>query len=200
MNIQLIKLNGNNRGDTIDDILPKKRGTPGGWQLKYLQKEEWNGYDLLEIITKLKEEDNIIEGDFIVEFSPDIFYTIHSIISRVKIMLKYPNIKIAGTVQHQFYDIKTEKSYLIGNYLNLDLDNGSRITRTNLSKYDFSFDDKIRIPSEFVLYKIGLMNNISKFGNIIEYKNNDKFPDLLVSEDYFTNLIIIFEDLKKKIK
>jgi hypothetical protein len=200
--IETTKLTGNNRGDPIDDILPKKRGRPGGWQLEYLQKEEWSGYDFLEIISKLKEESSgVIEGDFIVEFNPDIFYTVHSIISRVKIMLKYPNIKLAGTVQHQFYDIKTEKSYLVGNYSNLELDNGSRITRTNINKYDFSFNDKIRIPSEFVLYKIGQKNDISKLTkNIIEYKKNDKFPDLLVSEDYFTNLIIIFEDLKIKLK
>jgi hypothetical protein len=211
--VETTKLTGNNRGDTIEDILPKKRGHPGGWQLEYIQKEEWNGLDFLEIISKLKEEsnniNNIIEGEFIVEFNPDVFYTVHSIMSRVKIMLKYPNIKIAGTVQHQFYDIKSEKTYLIGNYQNLELDKGSRITRNNnnINKYDFTFNDKIRIPSEFVLYKIGMINNLVNNVNVnmdknklVEYKKNDKFPDFLVSEDYFTNLIIIFEDLKNKIK
>ncbi len=202
--IETTKLTGNNRGDTIEDILPRKRGTPGGWQLEYLQKEECNGYDFLEIIKKLKEEsNNIIDGDFVVEFSPDIFYTVHSIISRVKVMLKYPNMKIGGTVQHQFYDIRTEKSYLLGNYQNLEMDKGSRIIRNNISDindYKFKFEDKIRIPSEFVLYKIGLVNNINNKNDLIEYNKNDKFPDLLLSEDYFTNLILICEDLKKKLK
>ena len=202
--IETTKLSGYDRGDTIEDILPKKRGTSGGWQLEYLQKEEWNGLDFLEIITKLKNESekqsekqskSVLEGDFIVEFNPDVFYTIHSIISRVKVMLKYPRIKIAGTVQHQYYNVKSEKSYIIGNNKNLELDKDSRITRNSLNNYEFNFEDKIRIPSEFVFYKLGLSNNIN---NMIEYKKSDKFPDFLVSEDYFTNLIVICEDLKRK--
>jgi hypothetical protein len=187
-------------GYDIEDLLPPihKRGNSNGWHLDYIKKPEWNNLDFIQIVNKLQQQSdntNLI-GDFVTEFDPQAFYPVFTLFSRVKTMIKYPNINIAGCVFNQIYNIKNEKTYIQGNETqNTEFNQGSRIIRLKSSN-TYIDQHKIRIPNQFVSYQI--TNNQLNQKEL--YMNNDRFPDFLEKEDFFTNLIVILEGLKSKHK
>ena len=188
------------KGYDIEDLIPppNKRGNPGKWQLEYIKKPEWHGIDITTLLTNHKNEIDTV-GDYIIEFEPQSFYTTFSILSRVKTMIKYPNIDVAGTVSTQIYYIKNDVNYIIGDDTNLELIKGGRIYRNQLLPVNKQLN-KIRIPNQFVSYQIDYEykkdnDNTKPFTN-----NKDKFPDFLEKEDYMADLISIFEEMRKKKK
>ena len=181
------------KGYDIEDLIPptNKRGKTTGWHLDYIKKPDWNSMEYNQILQNITNE---FIGDFIVEFDPQTFYPVFSLLSRVKTMIKYPNMNSAGCVSNQLYVIKDNKTYLIGDESNnIEFIKGSRITR--LGKYNNDIHTKIRIPNQFVSYSIV---NQEKQNNNILYKNSDRFPDVFEKEDFFTNLVVTLDDISKK--
>ncbi len=200
----------NKNYDMIEDLLPRKRGQPGGWELEYLQKE-WEGLSFNQIINNLEQE-NKLAGDFVVEFDPQVYYPAFSVLSRVKTLLKYPSMKFAGCNQIQLYDIPHDNSILINQKDQKDQKDqkncidffvGSRIIKRGEPISLYNLENSIRIPSQFVSYLINLpIRHLDKY-NFQNYKNNnydkiDKFPDFLESEDFFADIVMIIDNMKQK--
>ncbi len=187
------------KGYDIEDLIPptNKRGKTTGWHLDYIKKPEWYSLEYNHILKNISNEfTNGFIGDFIVEFEPQTFYPIFSLLSRVKTMIKYPNMNSAGSVSNQLYVIKENKTYLIGDETNnKEFIKGSRITR--LGKYNNDINTKIRIPNQFVSYSI-VNNKKENQNNNILYTNSDRFPDVFEKEEFFTNMIVTLNDISKK--
>lgn len=185
----------NSKGYDIEDLIPStnKRGKTTGWHLDYIKKPEYNSFTYNQILDNISSE---FIGDYIVEFDPQTFYPVFSLLSRVKTMIKYPNMNNAGCVSNQLYSIKENKTYLIGNETNnTEFIKGSRITR--FGQYNNIQTTKIRIPNQFVSYTI--MNEQKFIDNKDLYTNTDRFPDVFEKEDFFTNMIVTLNDISKKV-
>jgi hypothetical protein len=182
----------NSRNYTIEDLLPRKRGTPGGWELEYIKLETDNTIEFTSVVNDLEKEGKLV-GDFVVEFDPQSYYPSFSVLSRIKTMLKYPLMKSAGSVEIQLYDIINDTHNCLGTIDDCDFKKGSRVVRRG---YDDDLKTKIRIPSQFVTYYLNVDN---KMNGINFYNGNDKFPDFLESEDFFPDMVMIIDNLKKKI-
>ncbi len=191
-------------GYTIEDVLPKTRGKPGAWELDYIkyekevkeEKYKKNDEDDFISIVKYLENEGKLSGDFAVEFDPQHFYPTFTLMSRVKTLLQYSNIKIAGTTKTQLYSIKNDYTTLIGNEEDLELLKGSRIVRLK-QDYNYTFNTIMRIPYQFTNYCITSkpLESIQ-----IRYSEIDSFPEFIEKEEYFPELILFFEDLKTKLK
>jgi hypothetical protein len=196
----------NKNYDMIEDLLPRKRGHPGGWELEYLQKE-WNNLSFNQIVNNLEYENKLV-GDFVVEFDPQVYYPAFSVLSRVKTLIKYPSIKYAGCNQIQLYDIPNDNSILISKENSkekneIDFFIGSRICKREKNINLYNLENSIRIPSQFVSYLLNLPIKFLEKYNLQNYKHNnynkiDKFPDFLESEDFFADIVMIIDNMKKK--
>jgi hypothetical protein len=214
--IKWIILETNPSSYSIEDLLPKKRGTNGGWELEYIKKDLTNDFNKISenerfmMVSRMLKEDNKINSDFIVEFNPQCYYPVYSILSRVKTLLKYPNMNLAGCTSLQLYNLNNDKSYLIGDDSNIKSDfiEGSRIIKiTNLDKdnnnnninTNINLNQKIRIPSQFVSYLIKTNQDNKEINNYksILYNKNDKFPDFLENEEFFADVITILDSTVK---
>ena len=225
--------------DTIEDLLPRRRGNPGGWELEYLQRD-WNvesdvnvnggGIDFFQVVKNLENENKLV-GDFVVELDPQSYYPAFSVLSRVKTLLKYKYKGFAGSTQVQLYDIPNDQSLLIGDRdsdrdSDRESDSKSNIPKfiigTNIVKKGYyniekTFDNSIKIPSQFVSYLINLpigysnrytytdadtnTNTDNEKGKLIPvYNGLDKFPDFLETEDFFADLVMIIDNMKQKYK
>jgi hypothetical protein len=186
----IIETTGND-GYTIEDLLPKTRGKPGGWELEYIKYDSYN-HDFMKIVKYLETEGKLV-GDFAVEFDPQSFYPTFTLMSRVKTLIQYPNINLAGTTQTQAYSLKSDYTTLTGKEDQLELIKGSRIIRRSILD-SFNFNIIMRIPYQFTNYLI----TSDKF-NQNRYQGLDTFPEYLEKEEYFPELILLFEDIKNKI-
>ncbi len=197
----------NKNYDMIEDLLPRKRGQPGGWELEYLQKE-WDNLSFNQIINNLEKEKKIV-GDFVVEFDPQVYYPAFSVLSRVKTLIKYPSMKYAGCNQIQLYDIPSDNSILIStengkkNDTEIDFFIGSRIIKREDNINLYNLENSIRIPSQFVSYLFNLPIKYLEKYNLqnykhINYNKIDKFPDFLESEDFFADIVMIIDNMKQK--
>jgi len=193
----------NKDGYIIEDLLPKTRGKPGGWELDYIKyekdgkdgKNKGLDLDFISIVKYLEKEEKLI-GDFALEFDPQSFYPTFTLISRVKTLLQYPNINLAGTTQTQLHSIKNDYTTMIGNEEKLELLKGSRIVRRS-QDYKHSFNSIMRIPYQFTNYAI--TSNPLESKNV-KYSENDSFPEFIEKEEYYPELILFLEDLKTKLK
>ena len=185
----------NSKNYTIEDLLPRKRGNPGGWELEYIKIETDKTLEFTSVVNDLEKEGKIV-GDFIVEFDPQSYYPSFSVLSRVKTMLKYSTMQSAGSSEIQLYDIINDKQLSVGSITDTNFKKGSRILRR---EYTDDIRTKIQIPSQFVSYYLNNDNKMDGLNLINGYNGNDKFPDYLESEEFFPDMVMIIDNLKKKI-
>lgn len=187
-------------GYLIEDLLPKTRGKPGGWELDYIKYPTGTSDNNFLTIVKYLENEGKLVGDFAVEFDPQSFYPTFTLMSRVKTLLQYSNMNFAGTTQTQLYSINNDYSTLIGGEEKHELLKGSRIIRLNnnlTNNYEYSFNSTMRLPYQFTNYNI----TIHKLDtNNTRYNQMDTFPEFLEKEEFFPELILFFEDIKNKNK
>ncbi len=181
-------------GYVIEDLLPKTRGKPGGWELEYIKYTCEYNQDFISIVKYLENEKKLV-GDFAVEFDPQTFYPTFTLMSRVKTLLQYPNINLAGTTQTQLYSIKNDYSCLIGKEEQLEFIKGSRIARLG-GNHGYAFNSTMRIPYQFTNYNIAT-NKLDT--NDTRYMQIDTFPEFLEKEEFFPELILFFEDIRNKL-
>jgi hypothetical protein len=180
--------------DTIEDILPKKRGKEGGWHLKYIKKPEWNNnFSFTDLVNKLHDQ---ISNQYVIEFHPNTFYPTFSIQSRIKTALKYPSYNHFGSNQLQIYNIPKDCTYTIGNHYNTEFIEGTQLIclRRNLNDINNNINNKMNIPGQFIGRLITYVDRMDQ----MEYKGNDKFPDYLEHEQFFPDLVLIIDDLRKE--
>ena len=172
--------------DLIEDLLPKKRGKEGGWHLKYIKNSDWNGLDFIDLVEKLKDQ---ITHSYVVELDPKTFYPTFSIYSRIKTAIKYPDYGYFGSTEIQMYNIPKDCTYIIGNNESLEFLEGTRLVCL-----ERNIKNKMRIPGQFVSR---MMTYVDKNDQVM-YKGMDKFPDYLEHESFFSDLILIIDDLRKE--
>ena len=177
-----------NENDQVEDLLPKKRGRPGGWHLKYLYRPEFNGFSFEDCAEALKDED-AIEHNFVVELHPECFYPVFSIHSRIKTAMKYSRYGFFGSTEVQMYSLQRDHTYITGSSDKLEFEVGSRLL---CLKRDWK--NKMRVPAQFVSRLIDYKGRDDER----LYQGDDKFPDYLQEEDFFCDLVLIIDDLRKE--
>jgi hypothetical protein len=175
-----------NELDVVEDLLPKKRGKEGSWNLKYIRKPEWNGLDFMNLVKRLK---NQISYPYVLELNPKTFYPSFSIHSRIKTALKYPNYGYFGSTEVQMYNIPKDCTYTIGNNDHLEFLEGTR-----LICLERNLGNKMRIPGQFVSRTLEYIDRHDQ----VNYNGVDKFPDYLDNQEFFSDLILIIDDLRKE--
>jgi len=173
---------------TIEDLLPRKRGKEGGWHLKYLHHPELNGKPFLELVEFLNQKEEISHS-FLLEFNPRTFYPVFSLHSRVKTALKYKKYGYFGSTEVQSYSVPRDQTYLIGSGDELEFREGTRLV---CLKRDL--EQKMRIPAQFVSRTLDYVESEEER----LYLGLDKFPDYLQDEDFFSDLVLIIDDLRKE--
>lgn len=153
-------------GTTLRDILPKDK------RIKYIRKK-----------TKRKipvsEKRNICmkyaSHDFLVNMDDDDYYMPHSIKTRVKVLMTYPNINMVGCGMVCCYDVDIKKFYIVGDKTTLS--EASMCFRKKFWE-ELPFNEKVkfgegklflrerkeqcyRIPYTFVLFVMNHKNNIT---------------------------------------
>ena len=165
--LEWVIVDDSNDGTTLRDILPRDK------RIKYIRKKTKRKIPVSE---KRNMCVKYASHDILVNMDDDDYYMPHSIKSRVKLLLTYPNINVTGCGFVCCYDLEYKSFYHVGNHKNLA--EASLCFRKSFWEerpFDsslvmgegFSFltkrkEQAMTIPYNFIMFVINHKNNITK--------------------------------------